>query len=158
MKPIIIGMLIAVLVVGCSSAGTTPVALTPAPGTGTPSATRVIVTPTLENHKVISVALRVRDSAESVPKVAAGSVVALQASFEPVLQSLQRRPDGSVLSSSTTRWDNSPVARMRVCIAPESTPCDPGDWRPYEALVSQTVEVDWLGPRTFSVWAEFSDA
>jgi len=155
MKHLSVLILLVFLLAACS------LPTTPTPG-GQPPATTVphgsIPSPTPEVQQVISVALRVRDSAQVIPDVAAGSTVVVEAVFDPVVQALTRRADGSVLSSSTTTWENAPVAKMRFCISVEPQPCELGEWHPYQALNSQEIFVDWLGPRQFHLQAEFSDA
>jgi len=158
MKSILTLVLIAFLLTACNFPAVTTPASQPIQATGQTTPGGPAPSPTPEVVRVISVALRIRDSAQSAPQVEAGSHVVLQAVFDPQVQTLRRRPDGSVLSSSTTPWEDAPVARMRVCIAQDDQSCDPGDWRPYEAQVSQDVEVDWLGPRPFLLQVEFSDA
>ena len=168
MKHLAVLVLLVFLLAACSlPAGVNPtltplpLPTTPAPGRQ-PSTTTAphssIPSPTPEIQKVVSVALHVRGSAQVMPDVTAGSTVVVEATFDPVVQALTRRTDGSVLSSSTTTWQNSPLAQMRFCISVEPQPCELGEWRPYQALNSQEIYVDWLGPRQFHLQAEFSDA
>jgi len=113
--------------------------------------------PTPEVQKVVAVTLGVRGSAQVSPDVLAGSTIVVEAAFDPVVQTLTRRADGSVLNSSTTPWEEPPLAQMRTCLSIDPQPCELGEWQPFQPQTAQEIRVDWLGPRQFNLRVEFSD-
>jgi hypothetical protein len=127
-----------------------------------PTATPPPVGPTpvtiTEIDRVISVALRVRGSAKTTPEVEVGTTAVLELAFEPQIQAITRRADGSRLSTSLQPWENAPVAQMRFCLGQGASCVPPDQWQPFQALSTREVPVDWLGPRAFRLWAEFRDA
>ena len=130
--------------------------------TSTPSVTRRPAdqqpSPTAEMQKVVSVSLGVRGSVQVSPDVVAGSTIMVEADFEPVVQVLNRRADGSVLSSSSAAWVDAPLAQMRFCLSVDPQPCELGKWQPFQPQNAQELTVDWLGPRQLILKVEFADA
>ena len=111
-----------------------------------------------ESQKVIRVSVHSRDSAKFSPEVEAGATIVLELKFEPVVQSITRRSDGSVYSVSIQPWQDSTVRQMRFCLS-QDVPCSgPGELRPFELTYATEVKVDWLGPRRFNLTTEFFDA
>jgi hypothetical protein len=123
----------------------------PAPPAPAPS-------PTPEINKVVSVSLRVRGSAKVSPELEVGMAAVLEWSFEPVIQAITRRSDGSVDFTSMTAWEGAPVAQVRACLGQGARCTLPEEWQPFQTLRTSEVKVDWLGPRSFTLWAEFRDA
>jgi hypothetical protein len=123
----------------------------------TPSPSPAPTTPTSDSQKLIQVSLRVRGSAQSVPEVEVGTRAVLEASFEPVIHTLLLDAGGSVRGTSSRTWENAPVRQMRACIQLEGRFCDSGDWLPYQNTLAREIQVDWLGPRQFYLYAEFLD-
>jgi hypothetical protein len=119
--------------------------------------TRVAPTEIATDTPVIRVSLALRDSSRAAPEVEAGSTQTLQARFEPLLQTITRRADGSVSSVSTKPWPNPGVRRMRLCLAVEIGCPAPGELRPFESSYTSEFTVDWLGPRYFNLETEFLD-
>jgi hypothetical protein len=113
---------------------------------------------TPEVQRVVTVALGVRGSAQFSPEVTAGNTIVVEASFTPVVQAITRRADGNVESSSSTPWEDAPLAQMRICLSVEPQPCELGEWQPFQPQYSQEIHVDWLGPRQFNSKVEFADA
>ena len=123
-----------------------------------PSVTPWSTSPSTDMQKVVAVSLGVRGSAQTRPDVLAGITIAVEADFNPVVQVLTRRADGSVLSSSTTNWEDAPLAQMRYCLNANPQPCELGQWQPYQPQITQEITVDWLGPRQYNLLVEFADA
>ncbi len=125
----------------------------PAPGSPTPTRR-----PTPEINKVVSVSLRVHDSAKVAPELEVGTTAVLEWTYEPVIQTISRGPDGSVLSTSTVSWADAAVAQVRSCLGQGEHCTPPEEWQPFRAQSTSQVKVDWLGPRAFRLWTEFRDA
>ncbi len=171
MKPILACLLLVVLLVACTLAGSPatparPTGPTPArtftPGQG-PTTTFTPRAATPETRKetvhVIQFSFHIRNSAKVSPEVDAGSSFVLEMQAEPVILSVVRRADGSVYSVSTQPWANPPVRQMRLCIS-QDLPCAAGrgGLQPFESNYGSEVNVNWLGPRSFILTAEFFDA
>ena len=107
---------------------------------------------------MVSVALGVRGSVQTSPEVTAGSTIVVEMAFEPVVQTLTRRADGSVLSSSASPWKEAPLVQMRFCLSVDPQPCDLGEWQPFQSKLATEIQVDWLGWRQFHLAVEFADA
>ena len=126
--------------------------------TATPMPVNLTPSPTPEINQVVSVSLRVRGSVKVIPELEAGTTAVLEITFEPVIQKITRRPDGSVLSSSTAAWADAPVAQVRFCLE-QGAPCSPlEEWQPFQAQRTSDLKVEWLGPRSYTLRAEFRDA
>ncbi len=82
----------------------------------------------------------------------------MNVTYEPVIQSVTRRSDGSILSVSQKPWPNPPVAQMSYCVAPHAA-CTPADtWMPFTTKMQAQVAVNWAGARDIWIVAQFRDA
>ncbi len=87
-----------------------------------------------------------------------GASAQLNITFEPVIQSVMRRADGTPLAVSQKPWPNHNVAQLSYCVMP-GTACTPGDsWQPFAEKAQATIAVNWLGEREIWVVAQFRDA
>lgn len=165
MKRILALILLFILLIGCAPLAAT---IVPVGGTVTPTPFTASNTPRLpsptpaatrqEVQRVVQVSLRARESTRVQPELDAGGTATLELLFEPVVQTIERRADGSQLSLSTARWEKHPVAQMRYCVG-QGQPCPLlGEWRAFETSASLAVRLDWLGARVFYLMAEFRDA
>ncbi len=124
-----------------------------APAPASPPVTTATSTPSRGNAN--GVAIRVSSASN---KFTPGASAILNLTFEPVIQSVTRRSDGSILAVSQQLWPNAPVAEMKYCIAP-NTPCTPEDtWMPFVTKMQAEVAVNWVGERDLWVVAQFRDA
>ena len=151
MKPLAVLIFLGFWLAACSLPTGIPPTTPPILPSSTPS-------PAPEIQKVVSVALSVRGSAQTSPEIAAGSSIVVEAVFNPVIQVLNRRADGSVLSSSASTWEDAPQMQMRTCVSVDPLPCELGEWQPFQPQVSREFPVDWLGWRQFHLTVEFADA
>ena len=144
------------------------------PSTLTPSATYspvppytpgTIFTPTEEVTRVVSIYIYESGDQRQISTGDFSEVVLVST---PVIYSISRRSDGSVMSTSETPWKSHQVSEMQVCFSLD-TPCDLGDrWIPFElspnagpfgeaSIQKFKIEVDWVGPRTLWVVTRFRD-
>jgi len=141
--------IVAILGTACNPGGPIP--------TLTPVATATPLPPTLPGTTGPTKAVVIRLSSAS-NQVAPNDTVQLTIAFEPVIQTIQRRADGSPATISQMRWENSNIAQLRYCVAVR-TPCELADtWQPFVPAAQATVTVDWVGTEPLWVVAEFRDA
>jgi len=111
------------------------------------------------------VALMVYDpqASSAVPNL--GQDVELVLESVPVGREVILDGSGQVTGTSTSPWVDHPVTEMRVCVSTE-LPCTPKtDWIPFTASpdsafaggsrLSVSIPVDWIGPKTVYLAAEF---
>ena len=124
-----------------------------------------IFTPTEEVTRVVSIYIYESGDQRQISTGDFSEVVLVST---PVIYSISRGSDGSVLSTSETPWESHQVSEMQVCFSLDA-PCDPGDrWIPFElspdaglfgeaSIQKFKIQVDWVGPRTLWVIARFRD-
>jgi hypothetical protein len=132
----------------------------------TQTSTTAIPTSTTESTHVVSSYASVSNSDRR--QIIVGNVAEIVLVSTPVIYRVSRGSDGSVKSTSASRWESHDVSEMQVCFSFE-TPCQlSGNWIPFklspgagifgEASVQKfSIQVDWVGPRTLWIVAQFRD-
>lgn len=86
-----------------------------------------------------------------------GAHVAITARVEPMILETGRTASGATFTS-LTRWENARITEMQFCIETKR-PCVPtGEWIPFQGEWQTTIDVEWLGERTYWLGAQFRDA
>jgi hypothetical protein len=119
-----------------------------------------------ETSKVVSSYLHVSDTNRR--QISVGGIVEIELVSSPVIYRVARRSDGSVESTSKSRWESHNVSEMQVCVSVD-TPCHlSSNWIPFELLPDAGIfgeasiqkfsfQVDWVGPRTIWLVTQFRD-
>ena len=132
---------------------------TAAPACRPPAAVTPPVAVTAEKGvNAVSVRIHEETSAKASTQVRTGTPASVVAHFEPVSFRVLRESDGSIQGTSSSPWDPHTVAEMQVCVSLDD-PCELTDeWVPFASDQEFTLDVDWVGPRSFWVVAQFRDA
>lgn len=86
-----------------------------------------------------------------------GAQVTLTVRAEPMLLETGLTASGATFTS-LTRWENAGITAMQFCVEIKK-PCAPtGEWIPFQPEWQTTIDVDWLGERTYWLGAQFRDA
>jgi hypothetical protein len=124
------------------------------PATVTPPA----ATTAEKSVNAVSVRIHEETSAKESAQIRTGMPARVVARFEPVQFRLLRRSDGSISGTSSSPWEPHTVAEMQVCVSLDD-PCElTGEWVSFASDQEFTLDVDWVGPRSFWVVAQFRDA
>ena len=109
----------------------------------------------------------VSDSRTRIKK-SVGDFAEILVESTPVIHSISRRSDGSVAGTSSLPWEFQNISEMQVCFSLD-VPCQlTGEWIPFElspnvglfgaaSIQKFKIQVDWVGPRTLWVVAQFRD-
>jgi hypothetical protein len=132
---------------------------TTAPACRPPAAVTPPAAATAEKSvNAVSVRIHEETSAKDSTQVRTGTPASVVARFEPVQFRLLRRSDGSISGTNSSPWDPHTVAEMQVCTSLDD-PCElTGEWVSFASDQEYAVDVDWVGPRSFWVVAQFRDA
>jgi hypothetical protein len=105
----------------------------------------------------VSVRMHEETSAKDSVQIHTGAVASVVAHFAPIHFRVLRGSDGFISGTSSSPWDPHTVAEMQVCVSLDD-PCElTGEWVPFASDPAFTVDVDWVGPRSFWVVAQFRD-
>jgi hypothetical protein len=105
----------------------------------------------------VSVRMHEETSAKHSVQISTGTPASVVARFAPIHFRLLRESDGSISGTSSSPWDPHTVAEMQVCVSLDD-PCElTGEWAPFASDQTFTVDVDWVGPRSFWLVAQFRD-
>ncbi|MDY6874835.1 MAG: hypothetical protein SWK90_01330 [Chloroflexota bacterium] len=124
-----------------------------------PTAITPPVTVTAEESANVVWATIYEDTSVSYPaQISIGKPASVVAHFKPVVFHWSRRSDGYIGDTGWSSWDSHTVAEMQMCVSLDE-PCQlTGKWLPFSSNQEFTVDVDWIGPRSFWVVAQFRDA
>jgi len=110
-----------------------------------------------KSANAVSVRMHEETSAKDSVQIRTGTPASVVAHFAPIHLRLLRGSDGSISGTSSSPWDPHTVAEMQVCVALDD-PCElTGEWTPFASDQAFTIDVDWVGPRSFWVVAQFRD-
>lgn len=117
--------------------------------TGTPN-------PTSSDEGVPTKAILIESPAPG--PITAGTQTTLPFNLRPILFQAFIDANGKISGFSQREWVAPNVSEVRTCISAKQ-PCAPeGKWQPYQQQLTETVNVDWLGPRIIYFGAEFRDS
>lgn len=87
----------------------------------------------------------------------AGSTATINLTFSPSILQVTRNADGSITQTTSAKWTDHPVKRMRYCVALDEPCTEPGEMKPFELEAAIPLKLEWLGERKVYLMVEILD-